>query len=498
MRIDLNGPNIDLLEPLALTNYADQYIDSLQERAITDENITSWIEQTDAYSADRDSASLSELVGRVYENIRINMSTTTVASPRSGKTVDLITGFYATFIADTPKDAQIIAEKLAEAFIDEDRKIRTERAASASGFLNDELDLKRNEITRIEAKLAEFKEANANSLPGVMSLNMTVLDRTERDIQVLETEIRSLQQDKIFREMQLEEIRQSSESSGNLRQLEEEYLRLISIYGADHPDVVRIKRQVAAMTGGSTSTAAGGETGRLEIALAAARQRYSDLHPDVLGLQRQLEAARSNNTAATSGLDANPQYLQLTAQKSALDSRLGGLRNRITDLREKFDKTERRIALTPQVEREYLALNRDLQTEQLAFDDLRVRLAQAKQTESFESGESGARLVKIRSATLPKRPAGPPRVAILILGTVLAFAFAVAAAIVREATDGTVRSRMDVQSIVQTQPIAEIPVITISDSLDQTRRRAMYIGTGVILVATIIVVAWQRGLVLSL
>ncbi|HEX7062214.1 MAG TPA: hypothetical protein VF200_09595 [Woeseiaceae bacterium] len=43
MHIDLQGPNVDVLEPIQLTNYADQYIKSLQQKVITYDNLKAWL-----------------------------------------------------------------------------------------------------------------------------------------------------------------------------------------------------------------------------------------------------------------------------------------------------------------------------------------------------------------------------------------------------------------------------------------------------------------------
>lgn len=493
MRIDLEGPNVDLLEPLALTNYADQYIDSLQRRVITDDQIVTWIEETNAYPGHRDDHSMSDLVKLVRDNIRIQMVTTTAMQPSSGKPIDLITGFLAAFDAQDANDTLLIAKRLAAAFLEEDKKIRTERAAVASSFLIEEIDVKRQEITRLEAEIAEFKEENAGSLPELMSLNMSVLNRTERDMEAVGAEMRVLQQDKIFRDSQLEEIRLASESADRLKQLEDEYLSAISIYGPDHPDVVRIKRQVAALTGGAVDSGKSNEIIQLEIQLTEARQRYSDLHPDVLSLRKRLERLRSQDSASSSEEDINPKYLQLHAQKNALDTQLAGLRDRDRVLRFKYDEIQDRIARMPQVERQYLALARDLQTEQLAFNDLRKRLAQAQQTESFESGERGARLVKIRNASLPKAPVAPPRLAIAIFGGILAVSLAIGATVLTEALDGSIRGRRDILTLVNTMPIAEIPVIRGSGSVFRLRRQAGLIRTTVlfILVGGVILMIWS-------
>ena len=476
MRIDLEGPNIDLLEPLALTSYADQYINSLQRRVMTWDEVTTWIKDTNVYSELRDELSLPDLYSIVLDNIRIEMVTTEVMDPRSGRPVSLITGFVAAFEAEEPQQAFMIAEKLAATFLAKDREIRTERAAATSSFLLEEIDINRKKIVKLENRIASFKQDNAGSLPELMGLNMSVTDRTERDMESVRSEIRILQQDKIFRESQLEEIRQRSKSDNRLRQLEDEYLLAISRYGPEHPDVIRIRRQVAALTGGAIDSGESDEIVQLERALAEALQKYSDLHPDVLALQRRLETLRSGNSASTSGLDINPRYLQLHAQVNALDTQIAGLRDRARMLQVKYDEIQDRIALMPQVEKRYLALNRDLRTEQLAFEDLRSRLTQAQQTESYESGDLGARLVKIRNASLPIEPVAPPRLAIVILGGILAVTLAVGAAVLAETLDRSVRGRRDIQMLVNIIPIAEIPIIRDSASILQRRRRAVVIA----------------------
>ena len=492
MRIELKGPNVDVLEPLALTTYADQYVKSLEKRVTTYDEIWKWIQETNVYSEERDRRSLSDLAVRIKDHIRIRMVTTTIKDPHSGKPVDLITGFIASFDAHKPQDSLVIAERLAAAFLEEDREIRTGRAAVAASFIQEEIDAKQQEITRLEAKIAVFKETNAGSLPELMGLNMTILERTERDLQAIDTDVRSLQQDKIFRESQLEEIRQGSTSADRLQQLEAEYLRVISIYGANHPDVIRIKRQVTALTDGAVDSGKGDEVLRLEAELAEARQRYSDLHPDVMSLKRQLEILRSRNSAGSNERNIDPQYLRLRAEVNAIDTRLSGLRDRARTLQAKHDEIEDRIAQMPQVELKYLALSRDLQTEQLAFNELRTKMARAQRTESFESGEGGARLVKIRSAFLPSKPVAPPRIAIVVLGGILAVALALGAIIMVESLDGSVRGRRDIERLVNTPPIAEIPVIRGSASAVPMSRQIVIIGTAVIVIGAAIFVIWSN------
>lgn len=488
MRIDLEGPNIELLEPIVLTTYADQYVKSLQQKVITNTNLRKWLDESDAYWYESDEVTESELIDRLREDIRVLMVFTTVIEEEKGQEVDLITGFTTSFTARDADAAAKVANSVAAAFLAEDRATRVESAAATSGFLREQIDAKRAQIIEIEAEIATFKEEHAGRLPDLMVLNMTSLERTERELEEVEREIRTQQQDRFFRDAQLQEIRQTAGGSGaRLAELETEYLRAVALYGPDHPDVNRTKRQIAALTGAATGESASLEIAQLETELAAAQERYSDVHPDVISMKRRLEALRAQTgSAGNVGLE-DPLYLQLRAQINAIDTNLESLRRRAEDLRNGQVDLHEKIAGMPQVERQYQILQRELQTATLAFDSLRERLSQAQQIESFESGERGARLQQIRTAEAPKAPTGPPRVAIAILGLFIAGTLAGGAAFVSEITDNTIRGSRDIQTVMRTHAIATVPVVQNSVSRSQRRRHLATVSLSAMMLAAIIV-----------
>jgi polysaccharide biosynthesis transport protein len=494
IRVDLEG-NVELLEPVALTTYADHYVKSLEQRALSYNNLRGWLEELDLYAGDRRGETESALVSRMRGDIRVAMVTTTVVDPRSGRGMELITGFTVGFESSDPEVSHAMTSRMADAFLAEDRAIRTQRAATASEFLREQIAEEQERIIMLEERIAEFKETNAGAIPEMMGANMAALERTERDLEQVRAEIEAIDQDRIFRQTQLEEIRRTSGSATRLAALEEEYMRAVSLYGPDHPDVRRISRQVAALTGEGGIADGPSEVLLLEARLAEALERYSDLHPDVVSLRRQLAAAREQERPRPTGVDyeSDPAYLQLRAQINAADRRLEGLRQRATQLQSRYDTMQDRMDRMPQVEREYTALNRDLQTAQLAFDDLRRRLAQARQTESFEAGERGARLEMVRSPSVPENPAWPPRLGIAFLGIFLAATVAGGTALAREGLDSTIRGAIDIRTMLHTQPIVAVPIV--QNSLSQSLRRRMVILTlvGIVALAAVLMAAYAVG-----
>lgn len=486
MRIDLEGPNMDLLEPVMLTNYADQYIKSLEQKVMTQENLRNWLQESNAYAHEDSDLTERDLIRKLQDDISIQMVTTTVMDQNSGREVNLITGFRTGFTAREPEAAESVANNVAAAFLEEDKATRMQRATSASNFLRQEIDAKRQEIAEIEERVASFKEQHAGQLPDLMALNMSALERAERELESVQREIRTLQQDRFFREAQLQEIQQRVGSGANLAALEAEYNRAISLYGPDHPDVIRIKRQVAALTSGASGEG-GSAVAELEAELAAAQERYSDEHPDVIRLKRQLQELRSGGPFGGNNSVEDPLYLQLRAQINAIDSNVQSLRERAEELRTEQAKLQDRIASMPQVERQFQALQRELQTANLAFDGLRERLSQAQQTESYESGEQGARLQQVRAAQAPTAPTGPPRLAIMILGLFVATSLAGGSAIFAEMTDNTIRGSRDIRAIMNTHAIATVPLVQNSVTRSQRRRQMLITSISALMLGAIIV-----------
>lgn len=480
MRIDMQGPNVNLLKPIELTNYADQYIKTLQQQVMTHENLQRWVEESNAYWYEAD-ATPGELVRRLRDEIAVQMVFTTVIEEETGKEVDLITGFTTAFSARDPQAAEVVAREVANAFLAADRDTRVQKAAAAASFLREQIEAKRKEMLELESEIARFKREHAGSLPDLMVLNMTALERVERDLEQVQREVRTLRQDRFFREAQLQEIKAEAGVAGTrLVELEQEYLRAVGLYGPEHPDVIRLKRQIAALTGTGES---GSELARLQAELAAAQERYSDEHPDVISLKRKIEALQTTGAGQTM---TDPLYLQLRAQINAIDSNIASLEARAEELRQQRADLQDRISRMPEVEREFQVLQREHQTATLAFDELRQRLAQAQQIESFESGERGARLTLVREARAPEAPTGPPRIAITILGLFVATSLAGGAAFVSEITDSRIRGSKDIQVVLNTHAIATVPIVQNSLYRAQKRRQFLVVGFSALMLGAII------------
>ena len=471
--VDLEGANVETLEPIQVAAYADQYIAELRDRVMSSETLQPLVEQDNLFDSKAPETTTQDRLEILRSGLFFSLELQPVMTER-GREVEVITGFKAGYEGPDPGFSHEVANFYANAFLKEDRENRTRRASSTATFLESQIEDTESQITELEQEMAQFKVKNACCLPELQDLNLTVIQRAERDLENIQTRMRALQQDRIFLRAQLDEIRQQTAATDRLAELEDEYVRLVANYGPDHPDVIRAKREIAALTEIGPGSDGNTNLTVLRAELAEAKRKYSDIHPDVVRLKRQieeLEAQASDRDPASSQFPDNPRYLQLRAEINAANTEIEELQRRSTELRAKITDYEDRLRRTPQIESEYQALLRKLETARETFDNLQRRVVVARQTEALASADIGARLSKVRSAGIPTSPSGPPRLAIIMLGSFLAISLGVGAGLVTEFMDSKVRGSKDVIGATHMVPIAAIPVIKNSVSRAEARRR---------------------------
>lgn len=494
--INLEGARARTLEPIEVASYADQYIAKLRSRALARENLLPLASNPDIVSASRSDLTDSQRIEEISSSISVSVLTQPIISPSSGREVDLISGFRVASVGANPDFVYQVASHAAKLFLDADRLSRTERASLASLFLSEQMNLRESEIVDLEKEIADFKVTNACCLPELVNLNTSVIQRAERDIENSQPRIRALEQDRIFLRAQLEELGQSETATDHLDELEQEYMTLVANYGPDHPDVNRLRREIIALTGADSGSEDTLEILELRMKLGEAEQRYSSEHPDVVRYRNELTALESkrgvSGGAGQKKLLDNPRYLQLRAELNSVDIQLTELKRSQPALRRKIEDYESRLARTPQVESEFQAIDRKLQSARNNFDDLQQRAVSARQSEALESTDIGARLAQVVPAVVPRSPSGPPRTAIMVLGVFLAGTLGVGSMLFAEMTDSTVRGSKDIARVMNMVPLATIPVIENSSSKKRHQQQLHLIRGAVLIVVVAVVLFYFR------
>jgi chromosome segregation ATPase len=341
----------------------------------------------------------------------------------------------------------------------------------------------RSDVANLEEKLADFKRKNAGALPELAEVNMGSVERAERDLRDVEVQLQALRRERVLLASQHQQARSAGPEASNVRALEDEYTRKSIQYDASHPDVISLRKQIETLKRGGSTT---GMTLRQQLAnersvLSEARQRYSEDHPDVKRVARNIAALEARiaagETSDRSVAADSPMAIQLQAQLNATDTQIGALQVRSTELRARMEQLEERLSLTPQVEQEYQTVTRDLASARAKYDELVKRRMDAEVSEAAIQGGRADKFRVMQAPSVPNSPAKPKRLAIVIIGLVLAAVLGLSVAVAMEAVDPSVRGSKDVREILNISPLAAVPMISNSIAMDLRKRRLLRFGT---------------------
>lgn len=479
-----------------VTSYADERVQVMSQRVMTSQNLLEIIRRYNLYPREQRRESREKLLERMRDAIHFRLVSADVIDPRSGVPRKATIAFTVSFDSQSPDLAVKVANELTSLYLNENITSRTQSAQDTAGFLNTESERLSARVAELEAGLANFKRDNLQSLPDLTPLNMQLLDRTEQQIRDAETELRSLNQQQVFLQAQLAQVRPNSvlvSESGERILSANDRLKLLrstlasrqALYAPDHPDILRLEREIEGLqTQGNATLDINDlrrDADRVRGELGAAREKYSAEHPDVKRLERQLTSlesaivtasAQPPRAPATSG--DNPAYVQLQAQLSATVNNQAALQQKVAQLKALREQYERKIASSPVIEQRYRELSRDYEGAQLKYQEVRAKQMEATLAQNLESNRKGERFTLIEPPLPPEEPVSPNRWAILIIGLALALGAAAASAAASESLDTSIRGRKDLAQLWREPPLALVPLL-VNDSDRQRLSRRTHI-----------------------
>jgi uncharacterized protein involved in exopolysaccharide biosynthesis len=209
--------------------------------------------------------------------------------------------------------------------------------------------------------------------------------------------------------------------------MKQEMQRLETQFTSKHPDVLRLRDQIAVLE--------------------------KDLEAREAAEQKASEAAEKSAQAARSVPPARRRALE------ALNADLERLKTSEADLRQQIATFERRLESTPERQQEISQLTRDHQASKDYYDSLLKRYDEAQLAESMETDRQGERFRILETAVPPDGPSAPNRLRLLILGILLAIGAAAAAVMAAEQIDTSFHSVDELRNFTTVPVLATIPHI---------------------------------------
>jgi succinoglycan biosynthesis transport protein ExoP len=266
-----------------------------------------------------------------------------------------------------------------------------------------------------------------------------------------------------------------AEREAKLQELAAQLSVLRQKYSEDHPDVVRLKRTYAALE--SAIKADGGAADRdarlkgLQAQLAELRHKYPQGSPEIARLEGTYAVlagavkagaasgvAAARDVAATRRKPDNPVYMNLQDELDTTTAQLQSMQAEQASVRARLAKFDARLSESPETERGYLELARDIDTSRARFRELREKQMQAQVAEQLERERKAERFTLIEPPVFPEKPYRPNRLLILLVGLALALLGGAGAPMLRESLDRTVHSVRDVVLTLQVPVLAVLPL----------------------------------------
>lgn len=476
-----------------VTSFASQRIQTISQSVMTRPNLLEIINKYNLYVEDRKRKTTEEILEKMREDIGLNMISADVMDPITGRSGVATIAFTLSYEGNHPASTQKVAGELTSLYLAENLKTRKDKAAETYSFLTDETTKLENRITESAKILAVFKEQNADSLPSMSSMNLALLNRTESELDSVDSDLRALKERQFYLQSQLEQINPLTnmrsatgesilDPSSRLKALESEYVSLSAKYSDLHPDIVKVKREIDGLRQYTGQHADIQQQAKIltqkRSEYAAIKEKYSASHPDVSSLKSEVDELEKKIALLQLQPEKNvmklqpdnPAYISVQTQLKTVETDIKSNALRKKRLDKKLIEIEERVSKSPQVEKEYMVLVRE-QTNTLArFQDIKARQMEAEIGQELEKERKGESFILIDPAQYPEKPVSPNRVAIIFLSLIFSFAAGLGVAILKEAMDGSVRGVFGVNKILTAAPLAVIPVIYNTYDLVNKRR----------------------------
>src|SRR6202035_1646572 len=232
--------------------------DNLQERmqSITQQilsrtRLLQIIDQLSLYADAHSQPSPDQKVDRMRKDIDIEL----VRDNRNQ-----ITAFNVSYSSRDPRIAQQVTSELTNLFINENLEVRQQQSEDTTSFLQSQLETARKTLSAQEEKIREFKGQHVGELPAQVGSNLQILAGLQSQLQNEEDALNTAKQQRVYLETLVNQYRSlqgTPKTAGGtatvglpaidaeLEKLRAQLTDLSSHYTDRHPDVRKLKEQIA-------------------------------------------------------------------------------------------------------------------------------------------------------------------------------------------------------------------------------------------------------------
>jgi len=431
-----------------VTSFADERIEIIRQRVMTRDNLLVIANRFNLYGDSSSRLTPTETVEIMRAAINVQLVNANIQN-RQRATI----AFTVSFDHHRPELTQRVVNELVTLFLNENVRVRTERAALTTEFLTQEADKLRTELETLETEMANYRLQHGGALSDNVAMTMNSLQRLESELRNAERDLRSSQDE----------------------------LRALEVEVASARAGVGLPQQPLAAPSAADTQRAALELARTELARVSSI--YTANHPDVRSASRRVDALEQTVAALpvpatpTDAAIRTPQDLavaRIESRRAAVRSQIQVLESQRNALRGRIGQLETQLLQAPQVERGIAVLTRDLDSTRQKYNEVIANVRTAQMAESLEDDQKAERFSLLEPPRTPEQPVKPDRKRLIALGFFLAIVSSGGLATLLEMLYGRVRGLEAVTAITGQRPLVIIPYITVA--AEAARRRRVLIG----------------------
>lgn len=435
----------DTLVKPAVAEDLNQRLSTMKEQILSRSRLEPIMQKFGLYKDEQTKIPMEDLIDEMRSKVLV--------TPIHGSN-DSTPGFYISFTAENPKLAQDICAEITSLFMEENLRIREERAIGTTDFLASQLEESKRNLDEQDAKLAAFQRKYMGQLPGQEQVNLSILTTLKTQLDSVTEALNRAQQDKIYTQNLLAQqitMLKSTRNGGDIAapsQLDEQLAKLQQTlaylearYTAEYPDVIKTKQMIAELE---------------EKRKKANTEQTQTAQVDTL--ENSSGSVIPVQSPSTQRLRDNLHLLEDSIREKSAEQ---------TKLQQSIREYEKRIQLSPAIEEEYKKLTRDYQTAQSFYDDLLKKKSLSEMSTNLERRQEGEQFRIVDPANLPEKPSYPKKEMFAAGGFGLGIFLGAGLALLLELAHQQIRTEADVEHYLKLHVIANIPIIAPADQLDK-------------------------------
>ena len=497
-----------------VTGFADQRIQSLTQQILSRTRLWEIVQQFNLYPDWRDKFTREEILERMRDDIKFETISAqvgggagTAGTRRPARPTDVVTiAFSIAYRGRDPETVQKVTGTLASLYLEQNLRIREAQAKSTTQFLEAELREIQERIKNLGAQIAKFKAENEGILPELQQFNLTQAERLDTELKQIDNQIKAAEDRKIYLEGQLATVQPDlivgsdklPDPKTRLKQLQVVLAELQSKFSADHPDIRKVRREMAELenvvgkTGGSSQIKKQ-RLAELRTELARKLGSYSKDHPEVRQLQKEidnLEKEPEAKVASRGVVEAdNPAYVSLVTQIRTTENDLTALRRQKAELQAKLQVFRQRLEAAPKVEQEYLDLQRNYQNAHQKYQEILNKITEARIAEGMEEHQKAEKFTLIDPASFPEKPVSPNRLLILLAGFLGSVGAGLGSVFLVENLDHSIKGQEELAMLTGLPVLGTVTLMQTAEEVAQKifRRRLIWGMAGVSIIIGLLV-----------